>query len=506
MKTSFLHAFQLSVIASLCALPLAADAQESPQSAPLPSVGNEVPIHLLDDTAAVTDVPDAFDPGNNWSFRLTAGYTFQTRGALLEREVRGGTSTSGTTQLARVGNYREVTHTLNINAELALFHDLALTFGIPYIVSNTREIRGISDPAMGEGNAALFDGWTHNNAPTQLFGVNSPFQAPSRSGIDQVRLGISWAILNQQRDQTKPTWLVRFEWRPPVGSLLHACNANAPTGVEQCPDPRSVPSAPAGGTINSTGATTRPVSAGSPGISRGLHGIFFQTMLSRRMGYVEPYGGIEFLAEFPERSAPFRYFDTPYGLLANFPPISGTFTLGTEVIPWENRETWQRLVIDLRLRGTYHSQGRDYSAVYDALGTSTSRALAQPGCPSNVRSADGSCQPGREVYFDGTTSTASYATIGTSVSVSIQAARFLRFNLGGTFLFNTSHLITNTDACNPSTQPPADHPEWRGGCVSNSAPDPLHRPVIDAPGGRFRTSEDMQFELYASVALTPRFF
>lgn len=501
-----MRVFQLSLVASLAALPAALHAQES-GALPTTAVAQGEPMHLLSDTAAVTDVVDAFDAGSTWSFRLTAGYQFQSRSALIEREVRGGSLTgSGTTQLARVGNYREVTHTLNIGAELALFHDLALSIGIPYVLSNTREIRPLSDPGLGDGNAALNDGWTHNGAATQLFNVGQPFQAPARSGIDQLRIGISWAILNQQRDTTKPTWLVRFEWRPPVGSILHACTASPAAGVAACPLPQSVPSAPAAGSINSTGSTTRPDSAGSPGISRGLHGIFFQTMISRRVGYIEPYGGLEVLAEFPERSAPFRYFDTPYGLLANFPPITGTFTLGTEVIPWENRESWQRLTIDLRVRGAYHSQGRDYSPLYDALGTSTSRPLAQPGCPSNVRNADGSCQPGREVYFDGTTSTASYATLGTSVTVSIQAARFLRFNLGGAFQYNTSHLVTNTDACNPSTQPPADHPEWRGGCISNSAPDPYHRPVIDAPGGRFRTSEDLQFELFASMALTPRFF
>jgi hypothetical protein len=111
-------------------------------------------------------------------------------------------------------------------------------------------------------------------------------------------------------------------------------------------------------------------------------------------GFIEPYAALDILAEFPLRSTTFRYFDTPYGQLASFPPITSSLVVGAEIIPWENRETWQRHAIDLRLRGTYRSQGRDYSPLYDALGSSTSRALALPGCPSNVRNADGTCQPG----------------------------------------------------------------------------------------------------------------
>ena len=55
------------------------------------------------------------------------------------------------------------------------------------------------------------------------------------------------------------------------------------------------------------------------------------------------------------------------------------------------------------------------------------------------------------------------------------------------------------------TSVPASNPEWQGGCVGNHAPDPLHRAAIDSPGSRFITSDEMYFDLYASIALTPRF-
>src|SRR5207237_119708 len=96
-----------------------------------------------------------------------------------------------------------------------------------------------------------------------LFSV--PFKSPQRSGIDYILFGLDWAILNQQRDWTKPTWVVGLDGRIGVGSRLHACNQSF------CPDP------------------AHPEVNRDPGISRGMNGLGFHTIFSRRYGYIEPY-------------------------------------------------------------------------------------------------------------------------------------------------------------------------------------------------------------------------
>lgn len=483
---------------ALLALPRAASAQSTGGDGS-PSTG---PLHLLNETAAVVDVVDALDTGSTWSFRLTAGYQFRRRTMRVERELgaSGAMSGLGTTPRQGIGDYTESTHTLNLGAELGLFHDLALTFGLPVVLSNTRTLRGIS----GVPASALADGWqSAAGAPTSLFSLAQDFASPERSGIDQVRIGLQWSIFNQQRDRHRPTWTVTAEWRPPVGSQMTPCAQTS--GGTLCPQTSSVPPVPDSG-IRSMSSFTRAAGPSSTGVGRGLHGLFFQTMIARRVGYVEPYAGFDILAEFPTRDSPFRYFDTPYGLLSNFPPIAGSLTVGVEIVPWENRETWQKLAIDLRARGTYRSQGRDYSALYDALGTSSSVPLLQPGCPSNVRYSNGACQPGREVYFDGLTTTGSHVILGGQFNVMIQPARFLRFIIGGAVSWVAPHTVTQTDACNPNQSVDPQHPEWRGGCVSNSAPDPSHRAVIDSPGNRFYTTNDVYFDFSAAIAVTPRFF
>ncbi len=486
-------------LVSAALVPAVASAQER-EEAPARD-----PIFMLSEPARIVDVIDSGDVGSTFSFRLTAGYLYQRRSATIERELRVSDPVSGmgTVQFNRVGDYVENTHTLMVNAELGIFHDLSLTFGLPVILQNSREIRSLASPGAGEGNNALADGWTQDGRATSLF--SAPFRSPDRAGIDQVRLGLAWSILNQQRERTTPTWTVRFEWRPPVGDVMRACNGAPPPGTTQCPAPNSLPNLP-GGTVAATGSANRPLSGGSPGISRGVHGVYFQTAIARRWGFIEPYASLDILAEFPLRSAAFRYFDTPYGQLASYPPITSSLVIGAELIPWENRETWQRFTVDLRMRGTYRSQGRDYSPLYDALGSSTSRALALPGCPSNARNADGACQPGRDVYFDGLTTNAAHVILNGQLTLAVQPAKFVRIDLGLGVSWISPHLLTVTDACNPGETVPADHPEWRGGCVNDSAPDPTHRVVIDQPGGRFRTSGDTQFDFFANASFTPRFF
>jgi hypothetical protein len=471
-------------------------------------VADTGPMPMHAETARFVDVVDSFDAGSQFSVRLTAGYQFQRRDLRIQREMRvsnPGTSL-GVPQYGDVADYTRSTHTLLVNAEVGLFHDLALTFGLPLVLSDARKLRPASGVSAESARNALADGWSEGTGAaarnTTLF--DASFDSPERSGIDQVRLGLQWSIFNQQRDPNRPTWTLSFEWRPPVGSLLRPCRQSA-TGTF-CPNASSVPETPASGTSAPTAAARTAPTTPDAGISRGLHGIFFQTAIARRLGYIEPYAGMDFLAEFPVSSSGFGYSQTPTGQLSNFPPLVASLTMGTEIIPWENRETWQRLLIDLRFRGSYFSQGRDYSPLYDALGSSLSRPLNLPGCPSNARDTAGVCQDTRNVYFNGLTTTASHVVLGGSAMVSIQPAKFLRFTIGAAVAWTSPHTITNTDACNPGAPVPANHPEWRGGCVNDSAPDPTHRVVIDQPGGRFRTNGDTQVDFFANVSFTPRFF
>src|SRR5690606_19592085 len=90
-----------------------------------------------------------------------------------------------------------------------------------------------------------------------------------------------------------------------------------------------------------------------------------------------PYAGIGGLFEFQNESSDFGLTDVE-GALVNHPPFQGTLMLGLAVMPWEALERFQRVELDFRFAGTYRSEGRDYSELFDALGSSGATSLREP--------------------------------------------------------------------------------------------------------------------------------
>ena len=43
--------------------------------------------------------------------------------------------------------------------------------------------------------------------------LGTAFRGPTRRGVEYLGLGANWAVFNQARDDTKPTWVLRFETR-----------------------------------------------------------------------------------------------------------------------------------------------------------------------------------------------------------------------------------------------------------------------------------------------------
>jgi hypothetical protein len=142
-------------------------------------------------------------------------------------------------------------------------------------------------------------------------------------------------------------------------------------------------------------------------------------------------------------------------------------------------ESFQRFSVDLRLQGTFNSEGRTQAELFDALGVSQHR---------QIRDAD---TPGAE--FNGMTDVENYGTFTSMLALNVQAARYVKFQLGASLSFDQQHGITYTDACNPE----ADVVVPQAPCTKGS-PNPDHRAVIDLPGHRFRIEETTVFQFFAT--------
>jgi hypothetical protein len=447
---------------------------------------------LMSETAEITSVVDAFDKDDPFDLHLLVGFSQMWKTANIRRETalfQPGLTTGGfVARTENIAKYNQSTSTLNVGADIGIFKDFALVIRLPIILSDSR--------SMGD-----LDGSSNNPQRiqdpmgAQLFKV--PFNSPTRSGVDWFSAGLDWAIFNQQRDFTKPTWVVGVEGRFGIGPSMHACNADAPQGTPQCPDP------------------VNPSVNRDPGISRGMNSIGAHTIFSKRYGYVEPYTGFNFLAEFAQDRGDFGATNNLNGALVNHPPLLGTFTLGLEIIPYEHREQFQRLIADFRVMGTYHSPGREYSELFDALGSSQAPSLRQPNPTGYMHNPQFDpknplAQPvsivdpqAQKTYFTGITDQQAFGSVSAHAAATWQAGEYIKFQAGLGFTFNQSHLVTSADACNPNF---SDNIDKSGPCHTTGAvagtptgiPNPNHRAVIDLPGRRFSVDDTMIVNLWVS--------
>jgi len=444
----------------------------------------------MSETAEITSVVDAFDGDDPFDLNLTLGFQQTWKHSNIHRETslnQPGLSSGGyVAGTENVASYSRSTSTLQTGADIGIYKDLAIIFRLPIILSDQQSLGDLNGSSAEP--QLLQDSQGH-----QLFNV--PFKSPTRSGIDWFSLGLDWAIYNQQRNPSKPTWVVGVEGRFAVGTPLHACNAAA---AIQCPYP---------------GPTNGPNAGQSrdPGISRGMDTVSAHTVFSRRFGYVEPYSGLWFLADFPQSGTDYGATDTFQGSVVNHPPLVGNFSMGMEVLPWEHREQFQRLVADFRLSGIYHSAGREYSELFDALGSSLAPSLrtSNPGgyTAGTGKLAGQSVQDTsqQQVNFTGITDQAPYVSVNARIAATLQAGEYVKFTAGVGLTYDQSHLITDADACNPNFtgSAAAAGPCHTASTVGNAGtvtgiPNPNQRPIIDLPGHRFSSDDGTIVDLWIS--------
>lgn len=487
----------------------------------------EVKAPMMQEPGDVVDVIDAFDDDNGDPFdvQVSLGFTYLSKRARILRESSlfapgpggGGLTTGGfTAKTMNVGRYIETTSKLTPQLDLGIYKDLALYLRIPIILVNSRKINSTNDSASavaevlraGPGEPTLFD---------------LPFKSPNRSGVEYVAVGLNWGIFNQARDQTKPTWVIGGEGRISAGKPMRACTENPRAGQVKCAHE---------GDINRNGSRDGASSAGSnapsdllesnevsgdekKGVATGYAGLELHTLMSKRLKYIEPYGGFSALVQVKQGTSGFEQTSLD-GALVNHPPHVGTVLVGMMIHPWENREAFGRFTIDLRFQGEYHSEGRDYSELFDALGSSDVPSVrnprwerytrnnacdpnADPNCPSSVVD-----ETSKKSYFTGLSVVEPYGSYRAAGSLTWRAAEFVKIQAGLGLRFDQAHGISHDQPCNPDFD---NDPYAAGPCHSETGavpppptgiPNPAYRPTINAVGRRFYVDESITYEVFAS--------
>jgi hypothetical protein len=236
--------------------------------------------------------------------------------------------------------------------------------------------------------------------------------------------------------------------------------------------------------------------------------------MSKRVKYVEPYGGFSALVEIASDSSDYGITDVSQSLV-NHPPLVGTMMLGMMIIPWENREKFGRLTFDLRFTGQYHSEGRDYSELFDALGSSAASSLRSPQWAGYMANPNGTMpisvvDPStQKVYTTGLTDVLAYGSYRGAASVMWQASEYVKFQFGFGYSHDQGHVLTGDAPCNQNTgnlsgiallqaAGPCHTTAANGTITSTGIPNPNYRQTINDVGRRFWVDDSNTFDLFAS--------
>ncbi|MBN2693391.1 hypothetical protein JXR93_01905 [bacterium] len=402
-------------------------------------------------SAEITNVIDAFDGTDPFDFNFEINYEYKYQSTKLKREAycldgdvncaydkMGGNGIINFNQFM----YTKKEHIIEPKLRFGLYKDLELYLALPIYLSSTRNI-GFDSSAKNaaldtnnDGKVDSSDGTpTHNGASNTFWNTENtggndlflPYKYEKewsggelfpdkgldfeRSGLSTLNVGVKYGILDNDRDDTDPTWMVGIEYNAPIATPIEYYSTKKLTQMLN------------GSGYDGLTATElqnimkNRLDLSSSTMGDGVHHIKFETGLSKRYGIADAYMSFNYDFLIAGSNSIYtdeanREFDKPGD---NF-----NFGVGVELIPWEksirNSETDEKTVlgtfsIDLFLQFAHQMKGLTLSELSDYL-----------GIPTVVDS---------------------YSTITGKLALRFMPVKYVKINFGASFSYVTDHFLTN---------------------------------------------------------------
>ncbi len=413
----------------------------------------------LAQAAEITRVASSFEDNKPFGMFVDIGFMRTQDRAKITREWYQSNSNQDVTEL----RYTMIDTRLNLDAHIGIWQDVEFHYQLPIVfqqdrtwnfaqgtdASNTSIYRncldaggnygpGCTDPNTGTPNPG--------NGTGKLFNVDNPSRS-YRSGLGDMTFGIAWAAFNQNRDDTKPTWVLGFDYTAPTAGLN---------------DPSVATSSDKHG-----------------GIGDKINRYKWYTSISKRIGFADPYFQLHYTLPW---QGPGYYSNcdnanpTNMGRPGNCgqgpwdrsttgirPSHVGGFLFGTELNAFENPNMHQKIAFDIRGWVTYTSEGRYSNELSDLMG--------------------------KQLY------SSDYAQIGGWIGFTGHAAEFITLRAYASLAYNTEHFLTNENIGQDQN--------------GNGTVDVTGNPIevspnydwrVDRPGRRFRISEEAIFTVMATAS------
>lgn len=357
--------------------------------------------------ASSFDDEDPFDLFIDVSFERTQNRAKITREQLTGPDPDPDTGLTGRRDAAELW-YKGVDSRLNIELAIGLYRDLEFSFAVPLILQQNDGYSFVSgtnyENSTIVNNCLNPDGSLIDpNCPSTGAGARSLFTVPStakRGGLGNMHFGLAYAFFNQERDETKPMWILGIDYEAPTAKLRDPSEDNTETGERG-------------------------------NVGDRVHKYTFYTALSRKLGIAEPYFRAHYTlpvagpgiysncfnreedGSSPTLGTPENCGTGPWnrketGIKA---PHQAGFLFGTTFTAFNDRTKNQQFALDLRAIGNYVSSGRYYNELSSAM----RKLLA----------------------------TQDYFQVGGTLGATASAGEAFRLRASGTFLYNTDHTLTD---------------------------------------------------------------
>ncbi len=446
MRMLFPPRLDLTVWTSLAAL-----------CAPLGVVG-AAPAHA----AQVTDVADAVDGDDPFDANIELTFDFLRDSALVVREntqppqddPNGAPRTVDVKEL----QYQRLRFRLQPRLEVGIFHDISAFAQWPIVVWDQQSLSYADGTNADNSTLARdqapkasprLDNWNETQGAGNInaaisggkFGFpGKPYNAwrfnhkdngsftGYRQGFDNPTFGLRFSPLNNERDDTKPTVTLQADYTPPLLPFMNPTNDSV--------DDSSTPGP----------------------VADGAHQFHFSVAMSKRFLILDPYFVVDYTLPLAASNP---------GSLTGFQPRHrGGFTVGTELVPYENVELEQKFSINVAAFARYFSPGRDYSELSDAL---------------------------REMTY-----TDQWVQTGLQLGVFFRAFRYFFFDVNGNVANDSEHLLTMEDfgkdlAGDANTEVDLDNPKER---------NVYFNPAVDPVGRRLKIEQSLHLGVMVHLGLT----
>ncbi len=312
--------------------------------------------------AEVTRVASSFDEEDPFDLDLLVGFRRTQHRGKITRERHQEGRIADVIEL----RYTQIQQAMPVGLAIGLYQDLELHASSQLLFNDDRSwgypgLDANGNPVTTDANSTVF-----NNCITargdlvhpdcqgdRRVGAQPIFPVPGqafRGGFDDITVGLKYAILNDERDDTKPTWTVAFDYTIPSAAV-------------------NVPS--------------RPTSEASRGnIGEKVHRFTLTTALSKRLGAIDPYALFSY--SLPTQAPNFysncrnpellgfaeNCFTGPWSLRETGirAPHLANLLFGAEFYAYDDPVKKQRIGFDLQGTVRFVSEGRYYNELSDALG------------------------------------------------------------------------------------------------------------------------------------------